>query len=265
MSVPTGYYKRPGLFGVGSPNAQAPDNAEYFQRYGLNSDPNYQPITGYQNMSYADATNQGYSPAMSEAAARGQGVPQYTPASAPNVEDQANLRRRESQGDGAGLFAAGLAGMFGTAGLMGAGGAGGAAGTGATAAAAPTTATAAGTGAIGGSAGAAAGGIPAGMEGVTVVGSSGGGAGGLIGAGSAGAGAGAAEGAQANSGNNNSWKRYARMGQQMQGQQGQQQQQQSPVRIWTNPATQYVSTDQQRKQRLLSQALLAQAQKNART
>jgi hypothetical protein len=97
--------------------------------YGLNYDPNYLPSTGTQNFSYTDAMNQGYSPAMSEAAARGQGIPQYTAAPSPTIEDPANLARREQQGNGMGLFAGGVAGMMGAAGLINAlGGGAGAAG-----------------------------------------------------------------------------------------------------------------------------------------
>jgi hypothetical protein len=114
--MPTGYYRAPQ--NLTAQPATVPNNPDYFRRYGLNYDPNYQPITGYQQSNYQDAVNGGNSPAMAEAAARGQGIPQYAQASAPNVEDQANLRRRESQGNGAGLFAAGIAGMFGAAGLM---------------------------------------------------------------------------------------------------------------------------------------------------
>lgn len=181
MPARTGYYEPPqGLLSDQTPTA-------YQQRWGLNYDPNYQPITGYQNMSYTDAVNQGYSPAMSEAAARGQGIPQYAAAPGPNIDDMDNVARREAQGDGAGLFAMGMAGILGAAGLipmLGGGaaatGAGSTAGTGAGAAgtAAGTAGTTAGTaGGLG-----AASAIPEGIEGVTVIGSSGAGAGTAAGA-----------------------------------------------------------------------------------
>jgi hypothetical protein len=171
--------------------------------YGLNYDPNYLPSTGTQNFSYTDAMNQGYSPAMSEAAARGQGIPQYTAAPSPTIEDPANLARREQQGNGMGLFAGGVAGMMGAAGLINAlgGGAGAAGAAGGSSAGTAGTGAAAGTGATAGTAAGTAGtaagtagaiGAPAGIEGVTVLGSSGAGAG--AGA-AAGAGAGAVGGA----------------------------------------------------------------------
>lgn len=171
----TGYYRPSQTVSGGS---TTPDNLDYFNRYGLNYDPNYQPITGYQNFSYTDAVNQGYSPEMAEAAARGQGIPQYQEAQAPNIEDQANLLRRESQGGGMGLFAAGMAGILGAAGLIGAYGGGAAAGSAGSAAGGGGSAGAAeggllGSSAAGGGAGAAAGAAPAGIEGVTVLGSSG--------------------------------------------------------------------------------------------
>src|SRR4051812_35203151 len=96
MTSRTGYYRAPQAL----PSATAPQSEDYFRRYGLNYDPNWQPITGYQNFSYTDAVNAGYDPAMAEAAARGQALPQYAPAAGPNIEDQANLQRRLSQGDG---------------------------------------------------------------------------------------------------------------------------------------------------------------------
>jgi hypothetical protein len=182
MPARTGYYQPPqGLL--------SDQPTKYFDQYGLNYDPNYQPITGTLNFSYTDAMNQGYSPAMSEAAARGQGIPQYAPAAAPGIEDAANLARREQQGNGMGLFAGGVAGILGAAGLINA--FGGAAAAGGGSAGTAGTGTAAGTGATAGtagSAGTAAGtagavGAPAGIEGVTVVGSSGAGAGGAAGAG----------------------------------------------------------------------------------
>lgn len=164
------------------PAASTPTRTAYQEQYGLNYDPNLQPITGYQNMSYTDAMNQGYSPAMSEAAARGQGIPQYAPAAGPNIDDAANLARRESQGNGMGLFAGGVAGMLGAGALINglggaaASGAGSAAGSGAGAGTAGTAVGGAGS-AAGAGAGAAGAAIPEGIEGVTVLGSSGAGAG----------------------------------------------------------------------------------------
>jgi hypothetical protein len=127
--------------------------------YGLNYDPNYLPSTGTQNFSYTDAMNQGYSPAMSEAAARGQGIPQYTAAPSPTIEDPANLARREQQGNGMGLFAGGVAGMMGAAGLINAlgGGAGAASAAGGSSAGTAGTGAAAGTGATAGTAAGTAG------------------------------------------------------------------------------------------------------------
>jgi hypothetical protein len=165
-----------------SAGVTAPASTRYQQQYGLNYDPNYVPITGYQNMSYTDAMNQGYSPAMSEAAARGQGIPQYAAAAGPNIEDMDNLKRREAQGNGMGLFAGGIAGMLGAGALINglggaaASGAGSAAGSGAGAGTAGTAAGGAGS-AAGAGAGAAGAAIPEGIEGVTVLGSSGAGAG----------------------------------------------------------------------------------------
>ena len=195
----TGYYRpqQSFLLGPDTGSYQAvtpgPDTSSYLDRWGLNYNPNYQPILGTQQMSYADALNAGYSPGMSEAAARGQGIPQYAAAPGANIEDMDNLKRRESH-KGAAPFVYGLAGILGAAGLLqaaaaaGAGASGGATGGSAGAAGAGSAGSAAGTSGLLG--GGAATGIPAGMEGVTVVGSSGAGGAGAAGAeGAAGTGA----------------------------------------------------------------------------